>query len=149
MLNDEELNRLYLNHNIEYDRCVLYSDFTESLFEIIFTTYMGDEFYKIEDKFLHFDWCWVKNIENFREENIIFITSDISYEYFLGLIYETFYENKLKSEKINNELISLYKNILSYSNKKTESEFYQMIKLYQMIGRNTKLKTKYELSVYY
>jgi hypothetical protein len=77
LLNEKELNSLYLKHNIDYNRTVLYSDFIESLFELIFTTYIGDEYYEIEDKFLHFDWCWYKNLENFKEENIIFITTDI------------------------------------------------------------------------
>jgi hypothetical protein len=129
LLNEKELNSLYL--------------------ELIFTTYIGDEYYEIEDKFLHFDWCWYKNLENFKEENIIFITTDICFEYFLSLIYETFYDNKLKSEETNNKLISLYKNILSYTNKKTNSEFDEMIKLYQMIEKMLQFKRNYELSVYY
>jgi len=149
LLNEKELNSLYLKHNIDYNRTVLYSDFIESLFELIFTTYIGDEYYEIEDKFLHFDWCWYKNLENFKEENIIFITTDICFEYFLSLIYETFYDNKLKSEETNNKLISLYKNILSYTNKKTNSEFDEMIKLYQMIEKMVQFKRNYELSVYY
>ena len=149
LLNEKELNSLYLKHNIDYNRTVLYSDFIESLFELIFTTYIGDEYYEIEDKFLHFDWCWYKNLENFKEENIIFITTDICFEYFLSLIYETFYDNKLKSEETNNKLISLYKNILSYTNKKTNSEFDEMIKLYQMIEKMLQCKRNYELSVYY
>jgi hypothetical protein len=149
LLNEKELNSLYLKHNIDYNRTVLYSDFIESLFELIFTTYIGDEYYEIEDKFLHFDWCWYKNLENFKEENIIFITTDICFEYFLSLIYETFYDNKLKSEETNNKLISLYKNILSYTNKKTNSEFDEMIKLYQMIEKMLQFKINYELSVYY
>jgi hypothetical protein len=149
LLNEKELNSLYLKHNIDYNRTVLYSDFIESLFELIFTTYIGDEYYEIEDKFLHFDWCWYKNLENFKEENIIFITTDICFEYFLSLIYETFYDNKLKSEETNNKLISLYKNILSYTNKKTNSEFDEMIKLYQMIEKMLQFKRNYELSVYY
>jgi len=149
LLNEKELNSLYLKHNIDYNRTVLYSDFIESLFELIFTTYIGDEYYEIEDKFLHFDWCWYKNLENFKEENITFITTDICFEYFLSLMYETFYNNKIKSEKTNNKLISLYKNILSYTNKKTNSEFDEMIKLYQMIEKMVKFKRNYELSIYY
>jgi len=64
-------------------------------------------------------------------------------------MYETFYNNKIKSEKTNNKLISLYKNILSYTNKKTNSEFDEMIKLYQMIEKMVKFKRNYELSIYY
>jgi hypothetical protein len=149
VLNENELTNLYLKHNIDYDRTLLYSDFIESLFELIFTTYIGDDFYEIEDKFMHFDWCWFKNIENFKEENIIFITTDMCYEYFLALMYETFYENKLKNEDTNKKLVNLYKNILSYTNKKTKSELDQMVKLYQMIEKTVKIKTNYQLSIYY
>ena len=148
LLNENELTNLYSKHNIDYDKTLLYSDFIESLFELIFTTYMGDEFYEIEDKFMHFDWCWVKNIENFKEENIIFITTNMCYEYFLALMYETFYENKFKNGETNKKLVKLYKNILSYNNKKTKSELEQMVKLYQMIDKTVKIKTNYQLSIY-
>lgn len=148
-LTENELNNLYLKHHIDYDRTVLFSDFIESLFDLIFTTYLGDEFYEMEDKFLHYEWCWFKNINNFEEENIIFITNDICYEYFLCLMYETFYETKSKGKQSNKNLVNLYKNILSYTRKKTNSEFNQMVKLYRMIEKNIKIKTKYELNIYY
>jgi len=149
IMNKSELNSLYLKHNIDYDRCVLYTDFLESLFTLIFTTYLGDEYHNAEDKFRHFDWCWFKNIENFKEENIFFITTDMCYEYFQALIYETFYENNTKEKESLKKLTDLYKNILSYQKNKSCSDFDQMLKLYSMIEKMVKIKINYELSLYY
>ena len=149
IMSESELNSLYLKHNIDYDRCVLYSDFLESLFALIFTTYLGDEFHDSEDKFRHFDWCWFKNINNFKEENIIFITTDVCYEYFLSLMYETFYQNDIKEKEGFKNLTDLYKNILSYKKSKSRSDFDQMLKLYSMIEKMVEIKRNYELSLYY
>ena len=65
-LSENSVNVLLSANNIKYDCAQLYSDFVQSLFTLIFDTYMGDDITSEIDRIYHFKWCWKKNIENFK-----------------------------------------------------------------------------------
>jgi tRNA(Leu) C34 or U34 (ribose-2'-O)-methylase TrmL len=71
-------------NNIIYEKLELFSDFSLSLYDLIIKTYLGESDTpndtKItlteEDKEKHFDWCWVKLLNNFEKEGIIILGNE-------------------------------------------------------------------------
>ena len=72
-------------------------DIFKSLNQTIVDTYLGDEVSEtriplsIEDKELHFEWCWKKTLENFEKENIRIRNTGDHKDYFKDFFMETFY----------------------------------------------------------
>ena len=79
-LSIESINLIYKSNDVEYEKALLYGDFSRSLLKIIFNTYLGDELTKVSERVKHFDWCWDKVIDNFKKEDINF-NSNISIIY--------------------------------------------------------------------
>jgi hypothetical protein len=95
-------------NNICYNKLELYRDFTISLIQLIYKTYLGDEtlvetniWVSRDDDMKHFDWCWNKTIENFEKEKIFFERKGEHYEFFKGFLDETFYIQSIKEIKLS------------------------------------------------
>ena len=76
-VNREDVEIWFNINNMIYEKRQLFSDFTFSLYDIIKSTYLGDDITnpsetKIilsqKEKENHFEWCWNKTIENFSKE---------------------------------------------------------------------------------
>mgnify|MGYP001565427811 FL=1 len=79
----EDLILLYKINNITKERVDLFYDFTYSLNDLVFKTYMGDDITVGDDKNKHFNWCWGKVLESFKNEGIYFLSTKELYNYFL------------------------------------------------------------------
>ena len=128
--------RLWVRHkNIYVDKAELFYDFIDSLHTIINETFLGDDVTtNEEDKQKHFNWCWNKTIDNFKEENIIFNTEGKHYSYFWNFFYESYYTDKDKRDvdNINNYFLILTKlHIL-----KTKSELDMLSDMYILLDSN-------------
>ena len=128
--------RLWVRHkNIDVDKAELFYDFIDSLHTIINETFLCDDVTtNEEDKQKHFNWCWNKTIDNFKEENIIFNTEGKHYSYFWNLFYESYYTDKDKRDvdNINNYFLILTKlHIL-----KTKSELDMLSDMYILLDSN-------------
>ena len=128
-LND--LNKLNTQNKINTDRVDLYHDFIISLVYIIDETYLGDDFIKSEDDVKsHFRWCWLKNIDNFKKENILFGESGSHYHYYFDYFYQIYY----KSDKHNNlidDIIEFWDSIFGLNKVKTMSQYDIFIEIFQ------------------
>ena len=132
-LND--LNKLNTQNKINTDRVDLYHDFIISLVYIIDETYLGDDFIKSEDDVKsHFRWCWLKNIDNFKKENILFGESGSHYHYYFDYFYQIYY----KSDKHNNlidDIIDFWDSIFGLNKVKTMSQYDIFIEIYEICNK--------------
>ena len=91
----ESLNVWAKACNINAEKSELFFDFTNSLCDLIFTTFLGkDVITTDDDKQGHFNWCWDKILDNFKKENILFKHRGKHYDYFWNFYYESFYISK-------------------------------------------------------
>jgi len=139
-LSENSIAVLYSANNVRYERCQLYSDYIQSLLLIIFDTYMGDDIMSDEERVNHFHWCWNKNINNFREEGIIFNDSDIAFNYFLEFMFEVFYtvDGKEGKPHIAITIRTLWLSLFSYNRIKTRSDMDNFIEIYGILEKSLK-----------
>lgn len=81
----------------------LFRDFCFSFYFLLSETYLGDSHNGTNetkigmtdiDKDKHFQWCWIRTIENFKKENIIFKFKESDYDYFKSFFFEVFYNQE-------------------------------------------------------
>jgi hypothetical protein len=95
---DDELKIWFSINNIVFEKSELFRDFCFGLVTLINETYLGnnEQFesnlqMSQEDNENHFNWCWNKIVENFKKENIFFITEGKHKEYFKLFLDDVFY----------------------------------------------------------
>ena len=139
-LSEHSLAILYDANKVRYDRCQLYSDFVCSLLMVVFDTYMGDEFTNEEQRIKHFNWCWDKNINNFKEEGIEFKSIIELKDYFKEFLIEVFYNIDEKESKpyIKENLISLWEFIFDFKKPKSQSDVDSFIEVYSIFDKSLK-----------
>ncbi len=69
----EDVLLLYRVNNVIPEKIELYLDFIKSLYDLITTTYLGDDIMFELDMKKHFNWCWNQVIQSFRSEHIYFV----------------------------------------------------------------------------
>lgn len=139
-LSEDSLNILYSANNIDYDLVELFNDFTQSLLLIIFETYLGDDVLTDSDKMKHFDWCWEKNIENFKKEGIIIKDDDEVFNHYLEFMLNFFYliDKSDDLEEISMTIRVIWTSIFSYKKLKTKKEVDKFLKIYSLMKKTLK-----------
>jgi hypothetical protein len=137
----ESILVLFNAHNIQYEKCELYNDFIQSLIYLIFDTYMGDDITDAHEQRNHFKWCWEKNVNNFKAENI-HINSSKLYKYFFDFISETYYplSNKDENPIIHENIHRLWTYIFDYNNVKSKSDMDTLIEVYKLFESSVNSK---------
>ena len=130
---------LYGANNIIIEKCELYNDFTQSLLSIVFATYLGDDVTSVKEQIKHFNWCWEKNISNFKEEGLIFNNQNL-YNYFMEFLLEVFYTSPDKDviTDLDKVLIKLWNNVFEYDRSKTNSDMDTLIEIYLLFEKSIK-----------
>jgi hypothetical protein len=134
-MNKEDIILMYKINSVIPERSGLYLDFTHSLFDIVTTTYLGDEIMDGKHVKEHFDWCWNKILLAFKKEKIYFDGTDL-YSYFFTLFLESFYSEIDKSDDNVNKLLEFWQDIFTYSTTKTRSELEAFIDLYKLFDKS-------------
>lgn len=129
----------YDANNVKYDKCELYSDFTQSLLRLIFNTYLGDDVTNIEQQVKHFKWCWDKNISGFKKEGFDFDNPRL-YDYFLQFMLVVFYAptDKKETDHTDKDLLTIWYSIFDYNKVKTSSDLDTLIEIYQIMDISLK-----------
>jgi hypothetical protein len=141
-LTDEELTLLYKANSICYERCGLYSDFIQSLMDLIKKTYLGDDVVVSKnDRESHFNWCLTKIIDNFKAESINFSNTSDVYDLLHSYAFDFFYDEKDKDE-MNDKLVKYWEHIFKYSAIKTKSELDTMVDVYKIFEKSLFLSEK-------
>ena len=139
-LSDNSITILYSTNNVKYDRVNLYLDFVLSLLHLSFDTYMGDDITDYELRVKHFDWCWNKNINNFKEEGIIFQDNDELKSYFSEFMLEIFYnlDGKDNNPHVYYNIINLWVHIFNYNGTKSRADIDSFIEIYNIFDKSLK-----------
>lgn len=132
-MNKEDIILMYKINNVIPERSGLYLDFSETLFDLVVSTYLGDNVMNDQTIKEHFNWCWLKTVNSFKKEKIHFESQEL-YNYFFILFQETFYNEKDKSEV--NFLLQFWRDIFSYSKIKTNSELESFLELYKIFEKS-------------
>jgi hypothetical protein len=124
---EREIELWFKANNIIDEYCELFEDFIVALYFIIDSTYLGADpetnsvtniSLNKEDIKNHYNWCWKKNIDNFKKENILFEEEGEHKEYFRDFFHETYYFQEMKEIK---ESIPVFFTEL-FMEKKTDSQ---------------------------
>lgn len=134
-MDKDDILLMYKINNIIPERSSLYLDFTHSLFDVVTTTYLGDDVMDTKAVKEHFDWCWDRTIKSFKKEHIYFDSVEL-YNYFFTLFIESFYGETDKSDSNVNKLLEFWEDIFKYSTSKTQSELEAFIDLYKLFDKS-------------
>jgi hypothetical protein len=139
-LSDDSITILYSTNNVKYNRASLYLDFVLSLLHLSFDTYMGDDITNQELRMKHFDWCWNKNIENFKKESIEFQHNEELESYFKEFMLEIFYnlDGKDNNPHVKDNIINLWVHIFNYKGSKSRADVDSFLEIYNIFDKSLK-----------
>ena len=139
-LSDDSITILYTTNNVKFDRVKLYFDFVISFFELLFDTYMGDDITNETEQKNHFNWCWEKNISNFKKEDIFFEDNKDLRSYFYDFTKEIFYnlDGKENNPHVKNNIITLWSHLFNYGGRKTRADLDSFVELYSIFDKSLK-----------
>lgn len=130
-ITDNKVLTIYNKHNIIYERTIIYHDFTVSLIDLVFSTYLGDDITTTKQQKQHFIWCWNKTIESFLAEGLNFDDKKLK-SYFWDIISEMFYSVRNKTLDTGQRFINICSYLLSYYSSKSLLDMDSFITLYKL-----------------
>lgn len=138
-INPEDVEKWLKANNVLYEKLELFSDFCLSLCILIMETYLGDNINKSETNIImthednqsHFSWCWEKNINTFRKENIIFKENGEHKEYFENFFQEIFYSQK--DSLVRNSIIKYFEDLFSIDKTFTKFDLEMIVSIYKFL----------------
>jgi hypothetical protein len=141
-LSPEDVDIWFKGNNIIPEKLELYSDFSHSLNLLIIETYLGEQPQSNETKITltdddntkHFEWCWDKQIENFKKEGIIFENRGEHFDYFKSFFDEIFYNQK--EDKIRKSIESFFNELFDMKKPFTKSDLDMISTIYKMLDKN-------------
>lgn len=127
---EEDIDKILLDNDIDREHCELFSDYIQSLFMLVFRTYMGDKITTPSEQKNHFRWCWNKNVSNFKEEGYHINSSEL-YDYFETFTNDAYYKDLTKENNVRlPQILSLWRFILNIDKPKSKVDVILMIKIY-------------------
>ena len=132
-LNQDQLNYLNRLNDVTIEKVELFRDFAISLFYTVYRTYLGDDIINNDEDMLnHFNWCWVKVIDDYSMENLFFVEKGEHYYYFVNYFTDKFYMLENKDNMDLEEITQYWSNIFSIDQIKTKSQYDIFIELYKI-----------------
>jgi len=144
-LKPEDVDIWFRVNNIIPEKLELFSDFAHSLNLLIVDTYLGEEPNSNETKITlteedndkHFEWCWNKVIDNFKKENIEFISEGEHFDYFKSFFKEIFYDQK--EVKVRKSINSFFNDLFDVKKPFTKSDLDMISMIYKLLDNNLKI----------
>ena len=132
-------------NNVIPEKLELFSDFIHSLNTLIDETYLGEHNSFSETKInlssddnrKHFDWCFIKVIDNFTKEEIKFNTKGEHYEYF-KIFFDDVYYNQ-KEEKVRKSVGYFFKELFDINKPFTKSDLDMLGVIYKIMDKNLEI----------
>ena len=136
----EDVDVWFRSNNIIPEKLELYSDFTHSLNNLIFNTYLGESnvnetkiILTEDDDKNHFEWCWNKLIDNFNQENIKFDKKGEHFDYFESFFDETFYNQK--DIKVKLSIGFFFTDLFNNEKSFTKSDLDMITTIYKLLDK--------------
>ncbi len=129
-----------------YAAALRYTKNPEDARDLVQDTYLGDISNNnketnigltLEDKVSHFDWCWKKTVDNFSKENVFFLKTDESYDYFKNFFMDVFYNQE--QEVVKNSLNDFFNSIFSRKNQHSKSDIEMFTELYKLLEKSLEI----------
>ena len=138
----EEVDIWFKVNNIIPEKMELYYDFCHSLFDLMISTYLGGSPTSTEtgvvmnedDNHNHFMWCWNKNIENFKKEEIPFNNEGEHLDYIYSLFNEVFYTQQ--REEIRNSINDFFGDLFNREKPFTQVDLDLVYNIYKSLDKN-------------
>jgi hypothetical protein len=138
----EEVDLWFRSNNIIPEKLELFSDFSQSLNELIVETYLGENdspnetkvTMSEEDKSNHFIWCWNKVVDNFQKEKINFNKKGEHFDYFDSFFQEIFY--KQENKKVRDSVSGFFDELFDLKKPFTKSDLDMINSLYKSLDKN-------------
>jgi len=138
----EEVDIWLKMNNIQPEKMELFSDFSQSLYDLMRETYLGEAkissetkiSYTKEDNGNHFFWCWIKTIENFKKEGLIFQDKGEHFDYFKTFFEDIFYNQK--EERIKNSVKEFFETLFDVEKPFTKSDLDMINVLYRILDKS-------------
>jgi len=132
---NEQIHTWYEMNNITHEKCELYKHFYTSLLELIDETYLGsDVLVSDEDTKSHFNWCFKRVINDFKQERILFKEDGQYIPILFGFFIELYYDSENLEKRI---ILKEYFNYMFDIKKpKTFNESNTMIEFYKLLDKN-------------
>jgi hypothetical protein len=141
-MSKEDVDLWFRINNLIPEKGELFFDFCYSLFNLMDTTYLGEETFQVEtkviltdlDKEKHFEWCWNTTISNFKKENLYLEVQGDHYNYFLTFFMEVYY--KQKNEKVRDQISSFLVDLFDKQKTFTKSDLDLYTEMYKLLDRS-------------
>jgi hypothetical protein len=93
-----------------------------------------------EQQINHFEWCWDKNIVNFKKEDINFEDNDELKYYFREFTLEVFYnlDDKDNNPNVHRNILNLWSHIFNYKGIKSRADVDSFIEIYNIFDKSLK-----------
>jgi hypothetical protein len=132
-------------NNIIPEKMELFSDFSQSLFDLMIETYLGEEKLPNETRILlskedndkHFEWCWNKIILNFQKEGLIFKQKGEHFNYFKTFFDDIFYNQK--EDKIKKSVKDFFNQLFDLNKSFTKSDLDMILIIYKLLDKSLKV----------
>lgn len=135
-LNSEQINYLNKLNGVSIEKTSLYRDFIISLIYLIHDTYLGEDVIITDkDRKSHFNWCWYKNIENFKKENNNILALGEHYYYLYNYVTDIYYNNSVKTNTLLNRIVDFWTLLMVIDRLKTKSEYDLFSEVYLMFDK--------------
>jgi hypothetical protein len=138
----EDVELWFQMNNMIPEKLELYYDFTLSLYDLMLSTYLGDDQDSPttiktdnEDNINHFMWCWEKTITNFKKESIDINIEGDHQHYFKELFLEIFY--KPKDDAIKSGITGFFNDLFDLDKTFSQSDLDLLTTIYKNIDKNT------------
>jgi hypothetical protein len=132
-------------NNIIPEKLELFSDFSQSLYDLMRETYLGENDKLSETKITltrednkkHFEWCWNKTIDNFNKEGLPFKTRGDHFDYFETFFEDIFYYQK--ENRIKNSVKEFFMDLFDLNKPFTKSDLDMINIIYKILDKSLKL----------
>lgn len=144
-LPNDEVEIWFRMNNIIPEKMELFSDFSQSLYNIMNETYLGDSSNSNEtritltndDKQKHFEWCWNKILDGFKKEGLTFKIKGEHFDYFRVFFDDIFYNQN--EEKIKNSVKEFFLELFDINKPFTKSDLDMILIIYRALDKNMSL----------
>jgi len=142
-MSNEDLDIWYKANNIIPELTDLFRDYCLSLLGLVKSTYLGDSHGSLnetkigltkEEKQEHFKWCWIRTLNNFEKESIIFNFKKDDYDYFESFFFEVFYEQS--DDDIKDEIEKFFKELFNRKRMVSKSDLEMFTDVYKTLERS-------------
>jgi hypothetical protein len=126
------------------DRVEIYKDFTLNLLYYIIDYYLDSETLSADQDIRnHFNWCYRKVCDEFKQENLDFSTNEVLKDYFYQFYYHQFYKLKIEVNNHDNSLVfyeKFWRNIFEIDKQKNKNVINTLIEVYNIFDTSINIE---------